>query len=81
MEEKKEDEPDFEVGSIIENKYTIIRKIGQGAFAKIYLVEDIKDKKEYAAKILSKKVPERDIGDFLNEISILNKLSYFNIII
>ena len=75
MEEKKEDEPDFEVGSIIENKYTIIRKIGQGAFAKIYLVEDIKDKKEYAAKILSKKVPERDIGDFLNEISILNKLS------
>jgi serine/threonine protein kinase len=32
------------------NKYSIIKQIGQGSFGTVYLVNDIKDQKEYALK-------------------------------
>ena len=57
---EKEKESDLEKDSIIDNKYIIIRKIGEGAYSKVYLVQDINDKQEYAAKILSKSNPQKE---------------------
>ena len=70
--EEEEEEPDFEIGSKIDDKYSIIRKIGDGGFAKIYLVEELKNKNIYAAKI---PFPSVELNDFLNEIKILKKIS------
>ena len=73
-ESEEEEEPDFEIGSKIDDKYSIIRKIGEGGFAKIYLVEELKNKNKniYAAKI---PFPSVELNDFLNEIKILKKIS------
>jgi serine/threonine protein kinase len=69
-----EKEPDLEKDSIIDNKYIIIQKIGEGAYSKVYLVQDINDKQKYAAKILLKSNPQKEKSNFLNEISILGIL-------
>jgi len=55
MSDKKEEEKDFEKDSIVANRYKIVRKIGSGSFAKVYLVIDLNDKNEYAAKNTFKK--------------------------
>ena len=57
----------------INNKYLILEYKGEGATAKVYLVEDIKDKKQYAAKVLNE-----DFSLFEKEIKILNKVSTLN---
>jgi len=39
-------------GSILNNKYIVKRELGRGAMGNVYLVEDLKDKKQYAVKRL-----------------------------
>ena len=68
------EEPDLEKDSIIDNKYTIIRKIGQGAFSKVYLVQDRNDQNEYAAKILLQSKPQIEKSNLLYEVKILKIL-------
>ena len=57
----------------INNKYHNLVKIGKGATSKVYLVEDKKDKKLYAAKVLKE-------GNtlFKQEIKLLKKVSSLN---
>ena len=57
----------------INNKYLILGYKGKGATAIVYLVEDKKDKKQYAAKVFS-----IDSSLFENEIDILKKVSALN---
>ena len=57
----------------INNKYRILAKKGKGATSKVYLVEDKKDKKLYAAKVL-----KEFNSSFEKEIKILKKLSSLN---
>ena len=45
-------ENDLENDSIINGKYTINRKIGEGEHAKVYLVMEINNHETYSAKIL-----------------------------
>ena len=78
---EKEKESDLEKDSIIDNKYIIIRKIGEGSYSKVYLVQDLIDKQEYAAKILLKSNPQKEKNNFLNEITILGILKKQNIVI
>ena len=73
--EEKDSEKDLERDSIIDQKYEIIRKIGQGEHAKVYLVIDINKKKEYAAKILLENQKQIDIKAFYHEIEILKKIT------
>ena len=76
MSDKKEEEKDFEKDSIVANRYKIVRKIGSGSFAKVYLVIDLNDKNEYAAKILLKnKQSTVEFNSYLNEINVLKKLT------
>ena len=66
-EQEKEVEADLEKDSILDERYVIIRKIGSGGFAKTYLVLDLQDKKEYAAKIVLEKRYQKDKKVLLNE--------------
>ena len=76
MSDKKDEEKDFEKDSIVANRYKIVRKIGSGSFAKVYLVIDLNDKNEYAAKILLKnKQSTVEFNSYLNEINVLKKLT------
>ena len=81
MEEKnkKDIEPDLEKDTKINNRFTIIRKIGQGNFSKVYLTRDKNDEKEYAAKIPLNSASQEEIDNFLNEIKILKILNEENI--
>ena len=86
MEEEKnkenapnEKDEDLDKDVIIDKKYQIIHKIGSGGFGKVYLVENIIDKKKYALKVLfPRKNPEKKIKDFKRETKILNILSKKN---
>jgi len=57
----------------INNKYLILAKSGKGATSKVYLVEDKKDKKLYAAKVL-----KEGNTSFKKEIKLLEKVSSLN---
>ena len=68
------EEPDLEKDSIINNRFIIKRKIGEGSFSKVYLILDEEDKEKYAAKILLEKKAQKETSSFENEIAILKKL-------
>ena len=72
----KDSEKDLENNSIINGKYTINRKIGEGEHAKVYLVLD--EQKTYAAKILKENQEKVDINAFYHEIEILKKINEAN---
>jgi len=57
----------------INNIYLILEERGKGGTANVYLVEDIKDKKQYAAKVLNE-----DFSLFEKEIKILKTVSALN---
>ena len=73
--ESKIEEKDLEPQSIINDKYSIIRKIGEGGFAKVYLVQEKNDNIKYAAKILFDKVDSKNKQIYENEKRILKKLT------
>ena len=79
-ENEKKFEPDLEQDSVINNRYIIKRKIGEGAFSKVYVVLDKDDNEEYASKILLEKRAQIETKTFNNEIKILKKLSENSII-
>jgi serine/threonine protein kinase len=79
MENKKEEEPDLEKDLIINEKYKVIYKIGKGGFGKVYLVQNLKDGKKYALKVLlQKKKSDKNKRDFQLEIFILKRLHDIN---
>ena len=79
MEGKKEEEPDLQENLVINNKYQIQYKLGKGGFGKVYLVQNIDDKKKYAMKVLLlTRSSAYDIEEFHLEIKILKKLHNLN---
>ena len=71
-------EKDLQIGSVFGN-YKIIKKADEGGFAKVYLAENEKTKKQYAIKVLKKfKTPRNGLDPFLKEIEILKILSNSN---
>ena len=68
-------EKDLQIGSVF-GDYKIIKKADEGGFAKVYLAENEKTKKQYAIKVLKKfKTPRNGLDSFLKEIEILKILS------
>ena len=59
------------------NNYEIIKPIGVGGFGQVYLVQEKKQKKEYAAKIIKINCedPEDQI-QFIKEIKIISNVNY-----
>ena len=69
-------EDDSKYHPLLKNKFKILEYKNKGGFSKVYLVEDIDTKKQYAAKLLKiKKVNETN---FKKEIQILKEVSSLN---
>jgi serine/threonine protein kinase len=63
------------------NKFQIIRSIGKGGFAEIFLVVDQESKEQYALKIIDEtKFTGKQAVLLKNEIRILSRVNHPNII-
>ena len=74
--EKKEEELNFDKGSIIADRYRVNNYIDEGTYGRVYEVENIIDNnKKYAMKVLLKdKINIEGIENFRHEIDILKIL-------
>jgi serine/threonine protein kinase len=63
---------------ILDNKYQIIKKIGDGATANVFLCEDLSNNKIYAAKIL--KDNENSSNNEINSLSVIHDKNIINLI-
>ncbi len=80
-EESKAPKTYLPAGSIIDQRYEIIREIGSGSFGVVYLVLDQKQNIHKALKIFGKYDEVRDLYDYIrNEASLQMKLNHPNIL-
>ncbi|CAD8158498.1 unnamed protein product [Paramecium octaurelia] len=62
-------------------EYSIIALIGQGSFAKVFKIQRISDKKEFAVKVFDKTLMQsQDQAALLKEIELLRVMNHKNII-
>ena len=77
--ERNDNQENLYKNLVINEKYIIKDKIGQGGYGKIYLLRGKEDKKKYALKVLSEeKNSEKNLKEFQYEIEILKKLYKMN---
>jgi len=77
--ERNDNQENLYKNLVINDKYIIKDKIGQGGYGKIYLLRGKEDKKKYALKVLSEeKNSEKNLKEFQYEIEILKKLYKMN---
>jgi calcium-dependent protein kinase len=63
----------------LEEDYAIIKEIGSGNYAKVYLAQDVQDHKQYAVKSISKEAvmnSNRTVNALISEINIMRKLDH-----
>ncbi len=74
----------FEVSRVrtaLADRYKILRVLGEGGMATVYLAEDLKHKREVAVKVMRPELSETLGADrFLREVEIAAKLSHPNIL-
>jgi serine/threonine protein kinase len=82
-EKIQKDKKEKKIRKILDEKYEIIKTIGEGRFAKVKLAVDIKTKKQVAVKIMRVKnmVNKKECLDcFFTEINILTECRHPNIV-
>ena len=67
----------MKVGTVIENKYEILKLIGKGGMSKVYLAMDQNLKKQWAVKEIEKK--EIMLQSALAEANMMKKLDHPNL--
>ncbi|HEX3641744.1 MAG TPA: serine/threonine-protein kinase, partial [Ktedonobacteraceae bacterium] len=72
-------EPEKRVGDLV-GSYRLIRWLGRGAFADIYLGEHLYLKTQSAIKILHVELSEKALKDFLNEARAIAQLEHPHIV-
>jgi Tol biopolymer transport system component len=74
-------DPIAPIRAAVAGRYEIVREIGQGAFATVYLARDLRHDRDVAFKILNGD-PNSETGElrFLREIRVLAKLQHPNIL-
>ena len=70
----------FRNGEIIEGRYEVIREIGRGGMSTVYLVRDIRLRKDWALKTVKKEAEDRENEplrrSLLTEAEMLKKLEH-----
>lgn len=76
-----QNDPIAPIRAAVAGRYEILREIGQGAFATVYLARDLRHDRDVAFKILNAD-PTSETGElrFLREIRVLAKLQHPNIL-
>ena len=75
----KQEDNRLKIGSVVDGKYTIINKIGQGGFSSVYLAVDQATRKRWAVKeILKEKSKNCEVilDSFQTELSIIKSLNH-----
>ena len=67
-------------GSILADRYRVIRLIGQGGMGAVYEVERLTDGRHLAAKVLSVQAGKRGLARFAREAQLLAKLRHPNLV-
>jgi len=72
----------LEPGSIIDNRYRVIKRIGEGAFGIVILVEDMMVNEQIILKFLNPKVASDDsvVRRFVHELRYARKITHENVI-
>lgn len=75
---KEESDISVQIGTIIDGKYKIIAKLGNGVFTKVYLAENQRTKKKWAIKVIDNSQDNYSLFSerLSNEINIVNKLQH-----
>lgn len=70
------------IGTLIKNRFEIIRPIAEGGMSRIYLAQDKKEKKNVAVKILKSEFNDNKqiVEGFLHEAEITSRLVHKNIV-
>ena len=74
--------PSEELNKTLNSKgYQIVKEIGSGGFAKVFLVYNDNYKSEYAAKVFPREnMDKRSLSSFENELNKLRRLTYTHIV-
>lgn len=72
----------IEVGTLLESRYRIVKLIGRGGTADVFLANDIINKTDYAIKVLKDDLTKESgfLENFKREVTILSCLSSENIV-
>ena len=69
---------------MLADQFKIVKKIGEGATADVYLVENIKTNENYACKVLktgpNDEITDKAREDFINEANIVTGIKHPNIV-
>jgi predicted Ser/Thr protein kinase len=68
------------VGSVIEDRYRVIRELGKGGMGAVYEIERIQDQKQLALKVLSGVADREALVRFAREAQIAAKLDHPNVV-
>src|SRR3954469_13456014 len=69
-----------DLGSALADRYTLVRELGRGGMATVYVARDLRHNREIALKVLSAELGPRLTERFTREIELTARLSHPNIL-
>jgi tRNA A-37 threonylcarbamoyl transferase component Bud32 len=72
--------PIFAEGSLLSDRYRVLRTLGQGAMGIVYEVERVQDSRHFAAKVLSGRARRQELARFAREAQVLARLKHRNLV-
>lgn len=76
----KELAPILPAGALLNDRYRVIRIVGQGAMGVVYEVERVHDGRHFAAKVLSGRSHRKELARFAREAQLLARLQHENLV-
>lgn len=70
----------LEAGEVIETRYKVVRKVGEGAMGAVYEVERVSDGKHFALKMLTDVSGGLNVARFAREAQIISQLNHPNVV-
>jgi hypothetical protein len=68
------------VGALLNDRYRVLRLLGQGAMGTVYEVERVHDRRHFAAKVLCGRPHRTELARFAREAKLLARLRHDNLV-